>query len=471
MNHKEKLILSNERITAKIENRSFILDKSYEASRVLAFLALTANLTIFTASTGPELVNEIRNDIKPVGPYSLNDNLRFNVSNEPVPAYGSDAMRLSDDLDGLLGTSGYAVFIDAQQVLDELKTNEVLVVKQKDMTTDEDPTVSGSVYVAGDTDSYEEALKTVAKAGIAIPAFNSANGSAGGKGSLEEEAVGDYFVQINGGGTILHNNTPSQITVDKYRIEPDETVTAISHQKVYAEVSPNIKCVDVPEAISAEVVLTYDQYNIICQALKQYSQLLPNNYSVRLDAVDSKASMNDSLSYNSKTVQLTYPYVGKTEVETDEIRLTTLHEIFHGAYLEQIVNDPIFRLKLDTVYTAILNSTDFQIPSNDELRQGLTPTIPKVERVIGIITESEYMGPDSAVGHPWDNATEMLSSTVTVLAFYPDDFIKKYRHLNETQKHAIRDDVLAVVDLIKRYDVPVASIIPRYDLIAEELGL
>ena len=472
MDRKEKLLLSNEQILRKIEERSLFFDKLPAVSQAMTIIALSSQLTTLAFINGPAAINEIRNDIKPAGPYSLSETEPGHKEpQEPVPAYGSDAIRLSDDLDGLLGTSGYAIFIDRERLSADYRPDDVIIVQQEDKTIDGEKHTSGTIYTADGVYTQDEKMELLTAAGIPLPNFESAVGTAGGENSLAEQAVSYSYAQINSGGTVLHNDEPSIVTVDRYHVEADGSVTPVSHNSVEAEIVNNAECDFSDQEYSTEVVLMYDQRDVICQALEEYAEILPDDYSVRLDAVDSKASKNDAAFHGSKTIQLTYPYVGRTEVESDDLRRTTLHEIFHAAYEYQVRAEPLLKVKLDIIHTGVLNSSDYRIPSSEELTGGLTPTLQKAEKVIGIITESEYIGPDSNSGHPWDNATEMLSSTAVVLAFYPHEFIENYEQLNDTQKHAIRDDVSATFELIERFDAPVESIIPQYDLIVEKLGL
>jgi len=464
---KEKLIFSDAKIMRKIEGRTLFDDKGPSITGWMALGALGLNLVV----NGPHVIENIRNDLKPVGPYSVGGEPWYSMPMETIPAYGSDALQLSDNLDGLLSTSGYAVFIDTEKLLNELQPGEALIAKQEDVANNGDKVVSGSLFVASETPYYDGVMNDLIAAGVEVPEFTSAAGTAGGEHSLQQDPVDLGIVQINSGGTMLHAAEPSRIVVERYHVESDGTVTPISHDAVTAEFIDNTNCADMPEEVSTEAILTLPQYDVICQLLQQYSELIPDDYAIRLDAIDSTNSKNDSAHGFSRTIQLTYPYIGKTQVETDDLRRTALHEIFHTAYLDQIIKDPLYLMKMDEVYLAVRNSTDYRIPSDEELSKGLTPSLQDAEKVIGIITESNYIGPDSNSGHPWDNATEMLSSTVTVLANYPHEFIENYEQLNGTQKQAIRGDVRAVFDLIERYDADVSSIIPREDLLREALGL
>jgi len=469
---KEKLIISDTKIMRKIEERTLFDDTAPTITRILATTALGIHLLNFVTSPASlEAIDTIRNDAKPIGPYSLNEEPRYSMPMEPVPGFGADALQLSDDMDGLLSTSGYAVFVDVQRMTDQLKPDEVLVVTQEDATVDGTAFVSGKVFKGVGAHRYDSVGSIMTAAGIDLPPFESAVGTAGGEHSIEYNGANYMLSQINSGGSVLLADKPSTVVVDTYQIEADASVTPLSHRTATAEIVPNVECDDLPETISTEVYLTSRQHDIICQALEEYSQLLPNDYAIRLDAVDSSNSKNDSANLMNRNMQLTYPYIGKNEVEVQDLRRTALHEIFHAAYYDQIKTDRIFRLKLDAMYMAMRDSTDFRIPSDEELSKGLTPTLQKAEKVIGIITESEYIGPNSNSGHPWDNATEMLSSTAAVLAFYPEEFIEKYNQLNDVQKRVIRDNASAVLEIIDRYDVDAASIIPKEDLIREELGL
>jgi hypothetical protein len=63
----------------------------------------------------------------------------------------------------------------------------------------------------------------------------------------------------------------------------------------------------------------------------------------------------------------------------------------------------------------------------------------------------------------------MISSTATVLAYYPDEFLINYKRLDDVQRDAVRDAVYAAVRVINAFGYKTDEIIPKYQYISDQL--
>lgn len=80
----------------------------------------------------------------------------------------------------------------------------------------------------------------------------------------------------------------------------------------------------------------------------------------------------------------------------------------------------------------------------------------------------------SRAGHPWDNENEMFASVVTVLRYFGQEFLTRYRKLTEANKKDVRGAVGASIRLLASMNpdhVALQELIPHSTDITHELGL
>jgi len=473
----EKLILLNDTIQDKIEHPGALFRFKRMAYHAIVGVVIGGSVVHFAPQVHPDALAEMNNETKPYGPYSFEHEPGPVEQAEAVPAYGSDALILSDDFDGLLATSGYGVYVDFAKMSEDLALNEYALVTQEVVSSDGEHQVSGSIYANMnneaniDEDNQNISAFVVNDAGIKVPLYEFySRDVAGHDNSIQENGLSNSYVPINGGGVVLHSNEPSKITIDTYEINENEPPFLVSEKTAEVEIVENVDCGDLAEAVTTEVIMMPDERDTICEALREYSALLPDDYKVRLDTVNVSSLTHDSVDLQSRTVQLTYPFIKRELVDENDLRATVLHEIMHAAYRDQITKNILYLNHLNHVYQGVRNESEFQIPTLEDQRNGIGPLVGEVEDIWGIITESTYVQNTSANGHAWDSATEMISSTAAVMANYPVDFVERYKKLDAGQQEAIKEAAFATFDLIERYDVPADSVVRAQKYIEKELG-
>jgi hypothetical protein len=130
-------------------------------------------------------------------------------------------------------------------------------------------------------------------------------------------------------------------------------------------------------------------------------------------------------------------------------------------------------VKTSLAYESVVKAMDFRMPTDAEQRQ--SAEFPSdIEPIWAVITESTYINEKhrnkaSAMGHPYDNATEMLSSTGTVLSYFPNRFLHKFAALTKQQHIAIYGVVDALVYMINHQGVDPETVIPNIDKIIQRM--
>lgn len=416
---------------------------------------------------------------KPVGPYATSlgqyqedmQGLEINI----IPAKKTPGIELSDTFDERFTTNGYGIIVDQQRISKELRPNEIASIVQYDEHIDTDPEyydVSENRIVIlsedfNDSASHPGFLVTADQVKQWQKIYNNRSINLLGIDSSgsTEGGILPNGKQILGSG-ITPSTTRSTLEYNVTRFNPDGTISTTS-KSAAVTFSNNVLCdASSSNKVSTEVELTPSQHDVVCNMLKEYSTFL-ENYQIILDSTVNSVWNTDQQSKGSRSIILTYPYSAGEEVSPDMFKQIALHEILHAAYEAIKKDDTDFRTFSDAFRNMKL-IMDYKMPDiKTQMISSLT--VRDVEAAWGALTESTYIDPKSLNGHPWDNPTEMLSSTAAVLAFYPTQFEKRFDTLSSNQQAATYTAVDALKQLFEHYNVEPDRIIPGYSSLQERL--
>ena len=72
--------------------------------------------------------------------------------------------------------------------------------------------------------------------------------------------------------------------------------------------------------------------------------------------------------------------------------------------------------------------------------------------LLSLFDESSYVGDDSPysrIGHPYDNQWELFSSLLTVMRFYPDQMLQRYKKFDQTTREELRNVIYSGLACLK----------------------
>lgn len=436
---------------------------AWTAAAVLVVESPTAIVDTYTNST--EIVNSFKQD----GPYEAPDTglLISDETFEPIAAEPApDALHLSDTFDGLFETRGYNLVVDTTLLIENLKDQEAVIISiDQQRAGDDRPITSGFMMLGALADTeytYEELFQ--ANTTIIPQSFSHI-----GDTTLLDFAsynTNEEFIGATIDGLSLDIAGPATLTYTTAVIEGDKVIP-VTEKLSEITFSPNEECDDGTRYVS-ETLLTRSEHQTVCDMFDAYKALIGDDYAVFLDSVYQDGHTDDRVLHSNQTVKLTYPYIGGEKVTDEDFNRVALHEAMHVAFHTALDTDKWFALKADFAFRSLKNATDYKMPAYDKVNN-MGVSITEVEKVWATLTESTYIEQGSSHGHPWDNSTEMLSSTAAVLASYPDAFIENYATLTFPQQFAVRNAALLTKELIERYEDSVVTIIPEWDRIAETL--
>lgn len=374
------------------------------------------------------------------------------------------AIHFDDDFDGLLVSEGFTLGYDNSKLVHSLPGDEAVIITQTAYIKGKEPFTEGAVVRSDHADESVWDVENAARRRLFFPHADYAVSV--GEYNLSPQLKKQGYESF-GFGIGSAEQDATSIKIETYKLYKDGSYKLLTEQETTARLVANEACEqDEHRKITSEVRLTSVQHDLMCQAVARYGRFLPDDARVILNSVGNEEFMTDSFNYISDRVTFTFPYIGKDQIPDDLFLRTALHEMLHGAY-HRI--DPGSRLMYDvaTTYQDMLKQTKYQVPSPLKLDESKIK-VPEVEPVWELLTEGEYAGGDH-YGHPWENATEMISSAASVLAFYPDQFMQKYVRLDKAQQRAVREVVRTVSEVIETYDYNVVDIIPEYARIQQEL--
>lgn len=413
-------------------------------------------------------------DYKPSGPYYASDTSRDTPLPDPVeiPAQPADALRLSDDWGGIIATTGFSITYDEPVIAESLGPRDIAIITQTDTTfgdnaVPEDITEAVRIIPTDTSQLYDGRLSTEQSDILSLRSFATPwdTDYLGGNDDFKDYTEDPHTKQL-GNGVSSHGDSETELTYTRYRFNRDGTTTITEQRFAAATNSANANCNDVPNTITSEVVLTADQYALICQIFAKYSGVIPSDYSVELNSTTLPYQANDSVNWGSRSIELTYPYDSGVQVPAEDVSRVALHEFLHTTYRD-LGEDSAELRAITTAYQAMVDAMHYQMPDWRTSFISDTPT-EAVEPVWGAITEWTYLKPGSRDGHPSDNPTEMLSSTGTVMTYFPEPFINKFASLQKYEQRAILQSAEAVGSMIATRTAP-GNIIPDYDALTQKM--
>lgn len=409
---------------------------------------------------------------KPEGPYTAFPS-EYQWDSVPekspvIPAEARAGISIGDEFAGEIGVRGYNLVVKTKKIADALDMREIAVITQTETYdrwgTSEDRTYTSRYRVLSSklgpkeqnlpsflTDNQEDIWRGYASL-VPLWGMSSARYTKNGKLPAGQHDVG--------AGVDAHS-TARHVRLQVIQFEPDGSVVTEVDQTTPISFVDNAACADRPTLqVNTEIELTNQQHATVCKMLEDYGSLLSDGYRITLDPTESSYQDADSQSQYSRSIQLTYPYSMSHEVPEQDFRRTALHEILHAAYTTA---DQDSRPVVDAgrAYRRLRAAMDYKMPS-DKVRDMSDLSVGRAEDVWGVVTESTYIGPESRHGHPWDNPTEMISSTAAVMTFYPDGFVAKFDALSLMKQAAVYDATRVATKMIEHYGVRVDAIIPRY---------
>lgn len=410
---------------------------------------------------------------KPEGPYSTAaDWFDYEEGrDELIPAEPIDALTFSDDFNQVLSSRGYTVYINEPAVTSILQPDQIAVFEQIEAANDEHPVEQRTVvrpkvpsnedWVPMNYPAYNDEVSLYDESNI----FGLSH-----SGDFEHDTAANGWVPL-GNGLSAHTTTPqhpANITFSIYGPDENNEMALVSQLSTEARLNPNVSCEQTEIPVVSEVALSPSQLGRLCQALQQYDALVPSDYHTLLNSVTEPIEKDDSVLWETDSIVLTFPFVGNEEIPADEFRRTILHEFLHATYDSVEIGSSEFH-QFNRAYEDIVKVMNYRRPT--DAQQNLSDVqVPDVEPAWATITESSYQHEESLVGHPWDNPTEMLSSTAAVLAFYPQQFIERFHALTPSEQAAIRKAVEAVKTLTDTTGTPVTQFIPEYDRVQSAIA-
>jgi hypothetical protein len=412
--------------------------------------------------------------VKGEGPYTsahieLNLGSIYAAEASLIPARPAKALRLSSTLGGVISTTGYSIMADRYAIEPYLNSRRFAVIQQTDIEAggDKKDRVTQNYALTSWRKPLTEDLTTKQLKGFRkLVDAQEANGGAIGNATKYSKAnIPPNLVQI-GDGLVSHADGPTNISFTVYDFTKDGRIVPILRKTATATEVDNVSCPESPVTVSSEVELTRDQKSVVCNGLRTYQKLVASGTHLTLDAAPHDNDTADSSAISARSILLTYPYIGTHPVPEQTFDRIMLHEFLHNAYTwvapKSVVEE------VDAAYSTVRQSMRYAFPS-EAVQYMSGESVGQVEPVWNVLTESTYIGKTSWDGHPWDNATEMSSSTASTLATFPDQFCRHFKSLSLQEKQAVYQVVLATGSLVRSTGVAPSEVIPQYDAIVTQL--
>jgi hypothetical protein len=392
-----------------------------------------AMLLILVASMSAQ--SESAEPSKPEGPYVAQADFLPRASPFEEAALGELAspLELGDTFDGAVSTVGYAVLFDRHIISKQLAADEVAVLEQAEYGKEDDVEykyisreIIGNQTINGNDPQ-------IGKEGFISRGTSSADLVSSSDNQAIMEATGRDII---GGGLGARSTQSPELSLATYRRLADDSYELLRKRTTDVRIDEEVDCDD-DLIVTSEVVMTPEQVTELCRVIDQYDSLLPQGTWVAADYITHPDDAADAA--NDSVIQLTYPRPVNVNWPGDEkIDSTALHEILHTAYRHLPKSAPA-RIRADKVYKMIVRNMLYEFPQSS-----LVPYekgVESIEPMWGILTESNYPDEDPKAGHPWDKPTEMVSSTMSIITYHPDEFLDKFEGLPEKQQRVIRSAI------------------------------
>lgn len=339
----------------------------------------------------------------------------------------TDTLETSKQVDRFIDIDGFKVRVDTEKVRENLGPRDVVLVTLRDRSpvnvanTGYPDDSENNIAITGGNYTYLEKAaeigrqqELVQKIEAALPSHDRFN---------EDEPVLPDTVSFS---RELDDIPPEGVSIrfDTYRFKDDGSIQRLGRLAGSLQHSPNVKCKykDVAEDIVSEVQLKKRQKQAVCDMLKKYGRFVPDDYRIILDSVPHQSQAEDHHTLQTRVIQLTYPYSGDQTINSKTgLMPTALHETLHATWRNLPADERIVRDSY-AVYS--------RIKAYDPGRKSPVWTTLK---------EGTYMPQRPRAGHPWDNPTEMISSTARVMAYFPDELLESYAQLTPKEQELVRD--------------------------------
>jgi hypothetical protein len=138
---------------------------------------------------------------------------------------------------------------------------------------------------------------------------------------------------------------------------------------------------------------------------------------------------------------------------TNEGLIVLTHELAHSIVKEIIYNkDQEANKRLFDAYAGLVKAAGWDIPIPSFFNPAL-----ETSPYFTIFDESHYVKREEPqesynihfYGHPYSDHTELFSSALTILRFFPSEFIQRYNQLNEEQRGLVKEVVGAILNALE----------------------
>lgn len=266
-----------------------------------------------------------------------------------------------------------------------------------------------------------------------------------------------------------------ELIIEKDRVTKAGQLIPLEKQTIPIDFQDNVHCAGVAEKVVSEVKLSPAYRQRACRYLLKVTGLIPNNFTIFFDKVSSELYQDDMEDAQNNDIVYSLPFTKDLYGHSPEYG-TFLHEALHATYRSLPPSNKVRRL-IAQKYVDVKEAMTYRMPNWGEEYMGYP--VDRNEPVWAAITEATYERSTlhykfSDAGHPWDEPTEMTSSTAAVLATYPREFIGRYHALrHDYQKEAVKGAVEATFSLISLALGPdnISEAIPEYELIRRRLGI
>lgn len=234
--------------------------------------------------------------------------------------------------------------------------------------------------------------------------------------------------------------------------------------------------------IFSEIPLDQSQFKEVFEHAKMLKNFLPD--SPRIYILKHREGLQRS-GYHAReeryealmSIKLTEP------LYPNEALMSLDHELSHGI-MDSIMQDSAdqrVNVQIWQAYEEVLKEAGFKVPMPvpkllPPPREALNlPTFAIFRE--GSYTQEKYgLEADGMHGHPYTNSTELFASGLTVLRFFPNEFINRFTKLTPSQKKAVRAAFHAFLAVLEdqaktpEIEKAIQTLLPQIDELREKVG-
>jgi hypothetical protein len=340
---------------------------------------------------------------------------------------------LGDTFDGAVSTLGYAVLFDRQIISKQLAADEIAILEQVEYGNEDgveykyiSREIIGSQTIGGNDPQ-------IGKEGFISRGSSGADLVSSSDNQAIAQATGRDII---GGGLNARSTLSPELSLTTYRRSAEDSYELVRQRTTDVSIDEEVDCDD-DLIVTSEVVMTSEQVTELCRMIDEYDTLLPQGTWIAADYITHPDDAADAA--NDSVVQLSYPLPANANWPGGEkIDTTALHEVLHTVYRNLPKTAPA-RIRADKAYKMIVRNMMYEFPKS--IPVPYEKGIGSIEPIWGILTESNYPDEHPKAGHPWDKPTEMVSSTITVVTYHPDEFLDKFAGLSDKQQRVVKSAI------------------------------